>query len=90
LCAATASSGWQRRLINLSRYAGMEVTIEIRGETDRFLDSVLLIDDVSLRSFGTTVSAAAADSTIVEALDQPVQRQSRADRLWSVTERSGE
>jgi len=87
LCLATTTPQWYRRLVNLSYFAGMAVTLEIRGETDRFLDSTLLIDDVSLRNFSATVSAAANDP-VMEALNQPIQRADRAAPLWIADERS--
>jgi hypothetical protein len=88
LCQTTATTTWQPRRVDLSRYAGATVTLEIRAETDRFLDSTLFVDDVNLVTFAATVSAAALDAPVVaQPLDQPVLRQTEGDRIWHTPER---
>lgn len=90
LCLGTATGQWQRRIVDLRDYAGKRVTLEIRGETDRFLNSVLYVDDVRLRSFDGLIAAATAAEGIRAPLNQPVNRQQRADRLWPVVARAEE
>lgn len=48
LCRSGVTPEWQRRQVDLSDYIGKTVTLEIRAETDGFLDSVLYVDDVAL------------------------------------------
>ncbi len=88
LCQPSSTTTWQRRRVNLQRYAGATVTLEVRAETDRFLDSTLYVDDVSLVAIDATVSAAAANGeSIAQPLDQPVQRQGEDGRIWIAAER---
>jgi len=89
LCQAMASTSWHRRLVNLSDFAGMAVTLEVRGETDRFLDSLLLIDDVRLRARNGAVQAA-GEEAIATTIHQPIQRTDRSERIWPENERAGE
>ncbi len=88
LCQTTTTTTWQPRWIDLSRYVGTTVMLEVRAETDRFLDSTLFVDDVNLVTFAATVSAAAIDAPVIaQPLDQPVLRQTEDERLWHTPER---
>jgi hypothetical protein len=88
LCQTNTTTTWQPRRVDLSRYAGATVTLEVRAETDRFLDSILFVDDVNLVTFAATIGAAAVDApTIAQPLDQPVLRQTEGERLWHTPER---
>ena len=49
LCDQTNTKGWVKRFVDLSAYAGQEVALQFRAETDaNGLNSNLFIDDVSL------------------------------------------
>jgi hypothetical protein len=49
LCDQTNTKGWVKRTVDLSAYAGQEVALQFRAETDaNGLNSNLFIDDVSL------------------------------------------
>ena len=88
LCQASATTTWQRRRVDLQRYAGATVTLEVRAETDRFLDSTLYVDDVSLVTVDASVNAASVNGeSIAQPLDQPVQRQAEDGRIWIASER---
>ncbi len=88
LCQTSSTTTWQRRRVDLQRYAGATVTLEVRAETDRFLDSTLYVDDVSLVAVDAAVSAAANDGgNIVQPLDLPVQPQAEDGRIWVAPER---
>ncbi len=52
LCRATTSQAWQRRVIDLSAYAGRVVTLQLRARTNGSLNSNLFIDDVSFSASG--------------------------------------
>ena len=52
LCRATTSRAWQRRVIDLSAYAGRVVTLQLRARTNGSLNSNLFIDDVSFSASG--------------------------------------
>lgn len=88
LCQASTTTAWQRRRVDLQRYAGATVTLEVRAETDRFLDSTLYVDDVTLVAVDAAVSAATVNGErIAQPLDQPVQRQAADGRVWIAPER---
>jgi bacillopeptidase F (M6 metalloprotease family) len=48
LCGAADTNGWVQRSVDLSAYAGQNVALQIRVETDSSLNSNLFIDDVAL------------------------------------------
>lgn len=50
LCAGTSTGGWVKKVVNLSAYAGQNVAIQIRVETDDLFNSNLFVDDVSFQS----------------------------------------
>ncbi|HAJ38509.1 MAG TPA: hypothetical protein DCL15_22815 [Chloroflexi bacterium] len=56
LCQSTSTSGWVRRTVNLSAYAGQTVWLQLRSETDGSLNSNLFIDDVSLTNVAASVN----------------------------------
>jgi len=92
LCQTTTTATWQRRRVDLQRYAGTTVMLEVRAETDRFLDSTLYVDDVSLVAVDAAMHAANADgdtdgNKIMQPLDEPVQQQDEDGRIWSAAER---
>lgn len=87
LCQATESELWQRRLVNLGEFIGMSVTLEIRGETDRFLDSLVLVDDVRLRALNSVAQVVTGEDIVAASLNQPIHRTDRADRIWALAER---
>jgi hypothetical protein len=49
LCTATNTGGWAARSVNLSAYAGQAVWLQIRAQTDAYLNSNLFVDDVSFQ-----------------------------------------
>ena len=57
LCKQTSSTQWQLRQLDLQQYAGKTVTLAIRAETDSFLSSTLLVDDVRFTARLTVVHA---------------------------------
>lgn len=82
LCAETNTGGWVRTTVNLSAYAGQNVTIAFRSETDSSLYSSFWVDDVSF------VSAAAGpdeqpatEDTNVDAPSEPGADLVKPDRL---------
>jgi hypothetical protein len=50
LCTQNNTNGWVQKVVNLSSYAGSNVTIEIRAETDSALNSNLFVDQVALQA----------------------------------------
>jgi M6 family metalloprotease-like protein len=50
LCAANNTGGWAAHSVNLSAYAGRTVWVQIRAETDSYLNSNLFVDDVSFQT----------------------------------------
>lgn len=52
LCTSRNTHGWVRHTVNLSRYAGQTVFLQIRAETDDSFNSNLFVDDVSFQSWG--------------------------------------
>jgi hypothetical protein len=53
LCFDNNTSGWIRRSVDLSAFAGQIVDLRISAETDSSLVSSLFIDDVSFQASGT-------------------------------------
>lgn len=52
LCEDTSAPNWMRHVVNLSAYAGQNVIMQIRVETDGSLNSNLFVDDVTFSSSG--------------------------------------
>lgn len=50
LCSDNESSGWVKKTIDLSGYAGESVSLQIRVETDSAIDSSLFIDNIFFQS----------------------------------------
>jgi hypothetical protein len=50
LCTSSSTGGWVKHVVNLSAYAGQTVLLQIRTETDSFLNSNLFVDDVSFQA----------------------------------------
>jgi len=65
LCEDNTMSGWGKRVINLSAYAGQGVTLRLWIDTDSSLNSNLFIDDVAFQSSAASepLSAPAAGQT---------------------------
>ena len=59
LCTATESAGWVQDQLDLSSYAGKQVTVIFYAKTDKVLTSSLFVDDASLTS-GSACAAAVA------------------------------
>ncbi|MCB0064836.1 MAG: serine protease [Caldilineaceae bacterium] len=78
LCRSSASADWQRWEVDLRAYQGLTVSLEIRAETDGFLNSTLLIDDVTFIAVTDTVTAQAD-----RAAGQPLTRTSPATPIWT-------
>jgi hypothetical protein len=47
LCTATSSTQWRLLQVNLTAYAGQQVWLQLRAETDSFAVSSFYVDDVS-------------------------------------------
>ena len=92
LCSSTNTNGWVRRTVNLGAYAGQNVALQIRAETDGSLNSNLFVDDVALTNAAgalirpaplrpgweqATMNKAAADMPRRAALSAP------EGRLWA-------
>ena len=58
LCSSANTNGWQRRVVDLSAYAGQTVAVQIRAETDSTFNSNLFVDDVSFQSSPTAANPA--------------------------------
>jgi hypothetical protein len=54
LCSNTDTSGWVRRTVDLGAYAGQNVALQIRAETDDLYNSNLFVDDVALTNAAGT------------------------------------
>jgi hypothetical protein len=67
LCSSTITGGWVKHVVNLSAYAGQNVTLQIRVETDISNNSNLFVDDVVFQS-----------SPVVATLDVPTKIDPRA------------
>lgn len=52
LCQSTATGGWRLHRVDLGRYAGQTVQLQLRVETDGSGNSNLLIDDVEFAAAG--------------------------------------
>ncbi len=52
LCANTSTSGWAFHAVDLSAYAGQDVALQIRVETDDSINSNLFVDDVAFSGSG--------------------------------------
>ena len=52
LCANTQTSGWAFHAVDLSAYAGQDVALQIRVETDDSINSNLFVDDVVFSGSG--------------------------------------
>jgi hypothetical protein len=63
LCGVTGTGGWVEHSVNLSAYAGQTAYLQIRVETDAFLNSNLFIDDVS---FQATAGSLSESPTVVD------------------------
>lgn len=50
LCVGSNTNGWVKHVVNLNAYAGDTILLQIRTETDGFLNSDLLVDDVSFQA----------------------------------------
>ena len=55
LCEGTSTGGWARRTVNLGAYAGQNVALQIRAETDESANSNLFVDDVALTNAAGTI-----------------------------------
>lgn len=77
LCATANTSGWVQRTVSLAAFAGQNVSLQIRAETDASILSNLLVDDV-----GFTASSGNARSH--EPL--PATNQGHASADWMVKE----
>ncbi|MEZ4681231.1 MAG: serine protease [Caldilineaceae bacterium] len=82
LCQSAATETWQPRRLDLHQYAGQTIVLAIRAETDSFLNSTLLVDDVSFTGYAT-VGAAVAPSTPEMATAQP----DSSGRIWPAPSR---
>jgi hypothetical protein len=56
LCSDTDTGGWVRRTVNLNAYAGQNVAVQIRSETDDSFNSNLFIDDVALGNAASEIA----------------------------------
>ena len=52
LCQSTATGGWKQHRVDLGRYAGQTVRLQLRVETDGSGNSNLLVDDVEFAAAG--------------------------------------
>ncbi len=59
LCVANNTSGWVKRVVNLSAYAGQSVSLQIYAETDASINSNLFIDHVSFQTTSTSENPSA-------------------------------
>lgn len=57
LCGSAATYGWTKHSVNLSAYAGQQVAMQIRVETDSAFNSNLFVDDVAFQATATTLAA---------------------------------
>ncbi len=62
LCDRRNTRGWVRHTVDLRAYAGQNVYLQIRAETDRSRNSNLFVDDVSFQSWGAVGAAEVAPS----------------------------
>jgi hypothetical protein len=46
LCLTTSSAQWRQAQVNLSAYAGQEILLQLRAETDTYAVSSFVVDDV--------------------------------------------
>ena len=84
LCQSSVTTDWQLRSIDIRDYAGKTIALQIRAETDRFLDSSLLVDDVAFVARASSAQAATSTTTRTEV----IQPQSPGDRIWHPQTRS--
>lgn len=77
LCRSRNTNGWVRRTVNLSQYAGQNVQLQIRAETDSSLNSNLFIDDVSFQSWGV----AGAEEVRSSEEGAPVESMNKSEML---------
>jgi hypothetical protein len=77
LCQPTATAQWIQRRVDLRQYAGETVMLEIRAETDRFLDSALFVDDIDLLSIEAAFNAANSTSVATGLTVTPPRVRSR-------------
>jgi hypothetical protein len=89
LCRSMATTEWQHRQINLSAYRGSTISLELRAETDGFLDSTLLVDDVSFVSITDAYNTATHNGVVNAAgsAGRSIKRKPSADFIWVVPER---
>lgn len=55
LCAANDTAGWVQRTVSLAAYAGQNIALQIRVETDSSVNSNLFLDDVAFVSVAQSV-----------------------------------
>lgn len=77
LCEDTRT-GWARRTVDMSAYAGQTVTVDFYVFTDESLNSNLFIDDVSLGSSGLDVGDAPANTAVDLTAPKPDSLQGEA------------
>jgi serine protease len=64
LCTSQNTNGWVQKVVNLSAYAGQNVTLRLEVETDGSLNSNLFVDDVAFQA-----SAALAGEALPEGVE---------------------
>lgn len=89
LCRASATTDWQRREVDLRAYSGTTVSLEIRAETDGFLNSTLLVDDVTFLAVTAAQSITAQNGTshAAESVGDEITRHSATAPRWSPRDR---
>lgn len=68
LCASSNTQNWSQRIIDLSSYAGQDIKLQIRVETNSTLNSNLFIDDITFQANNSTRNKNGQINTGVENL----------------------
>jgi hypothetical protein len=87
LCAATSTGAWVQRSVSLGAYAGQNIQIQIRVETDNSYNSNLFVDDVSLglSSSSPALTDGVASDVAASFQSKPAQLLSSAENEPSPT-----
>jgi len=56
LCYLTSTSGWVKKVVNLSAYAGQAVTLRLQTQNDSSANSNLFVDDVAFQASAAITS----------------------------------
>ncbi len=74
LCGATNTSGWAKRVINLSSYAGQTVALSFKITTDQTVNSNWFVDDVAFQTTSTLAGGAGQTQTAAPDVATPRRR----------------